>query len=283
MLLGRSYRLSASALKDLKAEGMREDILERLQRNVNHKLFKKQEFLDHLQIVGNGGLSEPEKQWILRTAQLSLLRLERMIPNRGIREWVDALVFALVIALMVRTFVLAPFKIPSGSMIPTIKIGDHIFATMFSYGLPVPFTDTKLFPQEIERGDIVIFPFPGDPSVDYIKRVVARGGESIAVKGTTVYIDGVPQEEPFAYHDENVLNSFRASRQNLPEYGPLQVPEGMLFVMGDNRFNSSDSRVWGFVRETTVKGKALIIYWSHDPREGLTGGYRLNRIASLLH
>jgi signal peptidase I len=199
-----------------------------------------------------------------------------------VREWVDALVFAIVIAAVVRTFLIAPFKIPSGSMYPTIEVGDHIFATMFDYGIPVPFTDIKLGRQEIQRGDIVIFPFPSDPDIDYIKRVVGRGGETVEMKGEQVYIDGKPLAEPYAWYDPHVVNARRLNGQAPPNFGPIRVPPGKLFVMGDNRYNSSDSRFWGFVDEKTVKGRGWVIYFSHDPGKGWFSGYRIGRIASQL-
>ena len=100
------------------------------------------------------------------------MRLDLLIPNRTIREWTEALIFAVVVATFVRTYFFAPFQIPSGSMLPTIQIGDHIFASMYTYGSPIPFSDIKLFKKPVKRGDIVIFPYPQDPSIDYIKRAV---------------------------------------------------------------------------------------------------------------
>jgi len=212
----------------------------------------------------------------------SLLRLERIIPHRATREWVEALIIALAVAVVFRTFLFAPFKIPSGSMIPTIRIGDHLFASKFSYGLPIPFIDARLFAQEVRRGDIVIFPYPLDPSVDYIKRVIGTGGETVEMRGRTVYIDGTPLDEPYAYYDPRIVKQFERRGQPLPDYGPVTVPEGKLFVMGDNRLNSADSRVWGFVDVDDVIGEGLIVYWSHDPRAGLLSGYRLGRIGTIL-
>jgi signal peptidase I len=282
MALGRSYQLTDVTLRELKEAGLAEGALEALRSQNNGRVYRTTEFQELLARLGDNKVSQEDRRVIQKFARLSLLRLERFIPNRGLREWVDALVFALVIAAIVRTFIVAPFKIPSGSMIPTILVGDHIFATMFSYGVPVPFTHVKLFPEPIQRQDVVIFPFPGDPSVDYIKRVIAKGGETVMVRGTEVFIDGKPLSEPYAYYDPGILQAYRRNSQTPPDFGPVRVPEGYLFVMGDNRFNSSDSRVWGFVDAATVLGRAQVIYWSHDPNDDLFSGYRLGRIGHLL-
>ncbi|MBF0350661.1 MAG: signal peptidase I [SAR324 cluster bacterium] len=216
---------------------------------------------------------------------LSYFRLDKWISNKVIREWTEALVFALVVATIVRTFLFAPFKIPSGSMYPTINIGDHIFATMFSYGAPIPFTDIKLFPQPIERGDIVIFPYPRDPSIDYIKRVVALAGETVQIIEDQIYINGTALKEPYAYYDpqkQHMIEQFKLTAgENMPpinNFGPVTVPAGHIFTLGDNRYNSADGRYWGFVDIKTVKGQGQLVYWSHDPEAGLFGGYRLERL-----
>jgi signal peptidase I len=280
MILSPSFRLSDATLDELRQAGVREDVLRSLNGKKRKSTYNKPEFL--LLLSGAGRLTAEETEVILKLSRQSLLRLERVIPNRTLREWADALIFALVIALAVRSFLFAPFKIPSGSMVPTIEVGDHIFATMYSYGLHVPFMDARVFAQPIERGDIVIFPFPGDPSVDYIKRVVAKGGETVEVRGRQVLIDGKPLDEPYAYYDPAKESAFGVRCDGLRYCGPVLVPRGRVFVMGDNRLDSADSRVWGFVEEDTIKGRGRIIYWSHDPRETLLGGYRLTRIGSLL-
>jgi signal peptidase I len=277
-MLGRSYRISETALDELKDAGLSEVALASL-RSQRGQTWSKRTLKERLDELGPKKLDEEERKLIRRYTQLSLLRLERFIPNRSLREWVDALVFAVVIAAIVRTFIVAPFKIPSGSMYPTIEVGDHIFATMFSYGLPVPFTDIKLAPRPVQRGDIVIFPFPADPSVDYIKRVIGTGGETVEMRGEQVYINDKPISEPYAYYDPHVLRARQLTGAPPPHFGPVRVPEGKLFMMGDNRFNSSDSRYWGFVDEKTVKGKGWVVYFSHDPEDGWLTGYRFGRIA----
>jgi signal peptidase I len=282
MVWGRKYQITPASLEELREAGLDEVVLTALRSRGGEKPLGRRPFEDWLERLGPRKIGEPERRVIRKAAQLSLLRLEKLIPNRGVREWVDALVFAVVIATVVRTFLIAPFKIPSGSMYPTIEIGDHIFATMFDYGIPVPFTDVKLARREIARGDIVIFPFPSDPDVDYIKRVVGRGGETVALKEDRVYIDDKPLDEPYAWYDPQVVNARKLNGQSPPDFGPVRVPPGKLFVMGDNRYNSSDSRFWGFVDEQTVKGRGWIIYFSHDPNQGWFSGYRVGRIASQL-
>ena len=198
----------------------------------------------------------------------------------------EALIFALVVAAIVRTYMFAPFQIPSGSMLPTIQIGDHIFASMYSYGSPIPFTNIKLFRKPILRGDIVIFPYPRDPSIDYIKRVIGLSGETLEIRDDQVYIDGVQLQESYACYNppECDMKPTVINRPLYPvsNFGPVSIPEGKLFVMGDNRYNSADSRFWGFVDIQSVVGKAQMIYWSHDPRESYFSGYQLGRIFTFL-
>jgi signal peptidase I len=283
MVLRRTYQLSAETVSDLKQAGVRPAVITALESKSGASVYRNEEFLSVLAGIAPSPTPE-EADFIRKYSRLSYLRLERIIPNRGVREWLDAAVFALVIALVVRTFLFAPFKIPSSSMVPTIQVGDHIFATMFSYGVPIPFTDDKLFPQPVSRGDIVIFPYPKDPSVDYIKRVVGLPGETLEVQGKTVLINGKPLDEPYAYYEPTREGIFGVKCDGLAFCGPLTIPPGHIFVMGDNRLDSADSRVWGFVDTRTIKGKGRIVYWSHDPREDLFSpdGYRLSRIGSLL-
>jgi|SRR5579863_10016602 signal peptidase I len=283
MVMRRTYQLSPQTLTDLREAGIRPAVLNALQSKTGSSVFHKEELQRVLAGLGPSPTAE-EVDLIRKYSQRSYLHLERIIPNRGLREWLDAAIFAVVIALIVRTFLFAPFKIPSSSMVPTIQVGDHIFATMFSYGIPVPFTDYKLFPQPVQRGEIVIFPYPKDPSVDYIKRVIGLPGDTVEVQGKTVLINGKPLDEPYAYYEPSREGLFGVKCDGLAFCGPLVVPPGHIFVMGDNRLDSADSRVWGFVEESTIKGRGRIIYWSHDPREDLfsPAGYRLTRIGMLL-
>ena len=274
-MLKRTHHVTEQALEELATLGIGSPALDGLNKLAGRQFANRGDLLDAL--GQHAQPSKAEAKLIVKLTRPSLLRLEGIIPNREIREWVEALIFAFAVMAVVRTMIFAPFQIPTGSMIPTILEGDRIFATLYDYGLPVPLTGIKLFRQPVERGDIIIFPFPEDPSTDFIKRVVAVGGDNLELRGKRLYINGKPQDEPFAYYDP----SFSASGFD-QQFGPIQVPEGKLFVMGDNRYNSSDSRVWNYVDETTVKGRGKVIYWSHDPETGWLSGYRFSRIGKFL-
>ncbi len=190
------------------------------------------------------------------------------------RENIEAILIAIVIALFIRTFVVQAFKIPSGSMLETLQIGDQILVNKFIYGVKIPFTGGKvLIPfKEPEKGDIVVFEYPEDPSKDFIKRVVAVEGDTVSIVDKQLYVNGKPvADEPYAQY-----STLPTHADNMKE---IVVPEDKLFVMGDNRDNSHDSRFWGFVDLSAVKGEAFMIYWSWD-REGF--GVRWSRIGDLL-
>ncbi len=178
-----------------------------------------------------------------------------------LRENIEAIVWAILIALFIRTFVVQAFKIPSGSMKDTLLVGDHILVNKFIYGVKLPFTHITLIPvSEPKRGDVVVFEFPLDPSEDFIKRVVAVGGDTVEIRNKVVYINGKREIQPHAmYTDPTIIPGSVDPRDN---FGPVQVPKGSIFVMGDNRDHSYDSRFWGFVRLGAVEGKAFLIYWS---------------------
>lgn len=163
------------------------------------------------------------------------------------REYAEALIIAVLLALVIRTFVVQAFKIPSGSMLPTLQIGDHILVNKFLYSF-----------RDIQRGDIIVFKFPQDESRDFIKRVIGLPGETVEIRGTQVLVDGKPIEEAYAVYSSSAL----ARSLDRDRYGPVTVPPGKLFMMGDNRDHSMDSRVWGFLDVAKVKGKAFIIYFS---------------------
>ncbi len=185
-------------------------------------------------------------------------------PSKGkVRENVEALVIAIILALFIRTFVVQAFKIPSGSMQNTLLIGDYILVNKFIYGVKMPFTDVTIIPiKQPKRGDIIVFKYPEDPSKDFIKRVVGVGGDTVRVENKNVYVNGALQENPHAIHvDPRIYPREFQPRDN---FGPVTVPEGKLFVMGDNRDESNDSRFWGFVDVSAVRGKAFMIYWSWD-------------------
>ena len=196
-----------------------------------------------------------------------------------LREYTEAIVVALLLALFIRTFVVQAFKIPSGSMLDTLLIGDHILVNKFIYGIKNPFTGETWIPiEEPERKDIVVFEYPLNPSQDYIKRVIGVAGDRIEIKDKKVFVNGEPQNEPYTiYSDNRIIPANVQPRDNMD---PLTVPPHSLFVMGDNRDNSYDSRFWHFVDLKAVKGKAFILYWSWDKDKFRV---RWDRIGKLVH
>jgi signal peptidase I len=196
--------------------------------------------------------------------------------KRLIKEYAEAIITALLLALIIRAYIIQAFKIPSGSMIPTLLIGDHILVTKFTYGTKIPFSDKSILVfKQPEKGDIIVFKYPEDPKKDFIKRVVAAGGDTLEERNKIIYVNGKEVTEPYAYHGDSFVRPRGDPRDN---FGPLIVPENKVFVMGDNRDQSFDSRYWGFVDIKAIKGKALIIYWSWDPGNRL----RFNRIGRLV-
>lgn len=283
-MLGKAYMLGKPELAALKGEGLPPDLIQSLETLMGRRFRSKKELLTALEGLGHR-LDRPQIKRILHSTSLGWLGLDRLIPDRPSREWVEALVFALVAAfLVIRPFIAAPFVIPTSSMVPTIAVGDHIFATMFNYGLWNPLGHEKLFPQPVERGDVIIFPFPLNPDLDYIKRVVGLAGEEVEVRDNRALINGKPLDEPYVYMDQEILSEYqrRGITPRLANFGPVKVPAGHVFVMGDNRLNSEDGRAWGFVPIPSIKGRGQIIYWSHNPESGLFSDYRFDRIGTLV-
>jgi len=196
-----------------------------------------------------------------------------------IREYAEAILIALLLALFIRTFVIQAFKIPSGSMKNTLLIGDHILVNKFIYGIKNPLNGTTWIPvKQPKRKDIVVFKYPVNPSQDYIKRVVGIPGDRVEIKNKKVYVNDELQDEKYAiFLDKKVIPGNMQTRDNM---GPTVVPENSLFVMGDNRDNSYDSRFWNFVDLKAVKGKAFILYWSWD-KENMA--VRWGRLGDLIH
>jgi signal peptidase I len=203
-------------------------------------------------------------------------------PPRGksaLREYVEAFGMALLLALFIRSLVVQAFKIPSGSMLPTLQIGDHILVNKFIYGVRLPIIGTHLVPlSSPQRGDVVVFVYPVDPSKDFIKRVVGVGGDVVQIRDKRVYINDVVWDDPHAYFSDGPAPGHGSSPRD--NYGPVTVPPGHLFVMGDNRDRSYDSRFWGFVDLREVEGKAFLIYWSWD---GDDRWVRWDRVGDLIH
>lgn len=194
------------------------------------------------------------------------------------REYGEALFVALLLALFIRSFVVQAFKIPSGSMLPTLQIGDHILVNKFVYGVRLPILGTELLHVgEPRRGDVVVFVYPEDPQKDFIKRVVGVGGDVIEVKSKHLFVNDEEVADPHAHFVEGREGRGLSPRDN---FGPYTVPKGNIFVMGDNRDRSYDSRFWGPVTLDRVKGKAFLIYWSWD---GADRWARWERIGDLIY
>lgn len=196
-----------------------------------------------------------------------------------LRENIEAIVIAVLLALFIRAFVVQAFKIPSGSMEPTLQVGDHILVNKFIYGVRLPITNTTIIPvSEPERGDIIVFEYPVEPDKDFIKRVVGVPGDVVEIRNKKVYVNGKRVDNyPVKHMEKNVLSGSVNKRDN---FGPVTVPENAYFVLGDNRDHSYDSRFWGFVKEAAIKGEAFIIYWSWDSD---AFGVRWGRIGKVLH
>jgi signal peptidase I len=186
------------------------------------------------------------------------------------REYLESFVVAFILALFVRTFVVQAFKIPSGSMETNLLIGDHLLVNKLVFSPSGGALERALCPtRSIRRGDVIVFKYPKDPQKDYIKRVIGLPGETVEVRGRVVYVDGQALQEPYTHYlgtsgrpddQERVL----IGGGERAEWGPQQVPAGQLFVMGDNRDNSADSRYWGFLPSDQVRGRALMVYWSYE-------------------
>ncbi len=195
-----------------------------------------------------------------------------------LRQNIEALCWGLAIFFLMRTCVIQSFKIPSESMLDTLVIGDCLFVNKFIYGIKVPFVDVRLpHIREPQRGDVVVFRFPLDRSQDFIKRLIGVPGDTIEIRDKKVYVNGTLYQNPHELHkDANILPRALTVRDN---FGPIQVPAGSYFMMGDNRDNSLDSRFWGFVPEKDIVGLAFIKYWSWDSAKWLP---RWNRIGRLI-
>ncbi len=203
------------------------------------------------------------------------------------REYAEAFGIAILLALFIRTFIIQAFKIPSGSMEDTLLIGDQLLVSKFSYGIHIPneipffglqlFADYHLLQEPPQRGDIIVFKYPLDEQKDFIKRVIGLPGEKIEIRHQQVYINDEPLDEPYTHHTEPSSMEEIRPRDDL---GPLLIPDGHVFVMGDNRENSHDSRFWNTLDLDKVRGKAQWIYWSWD---GNKSKVRFGRIGTPLN
>lgn len=182
-------------------------------------------------------------------------------PRSMVREYAESLLWAVVMVVVLRAFVIQAFRIPSESMVPTLLVGDYLFVNKFLYGPKIPFTHVRLPGLRAPRiGDVIVFQYPPDPSQDFIKRCVATGGQTVEVREKQLRVDGRAPVEPFVRHgDPRVLPASVAPRD---VFGPVTVEPDHLFMMGDNRDFSADSRFWGTVDMDLVKGPAMFLYFS---------------------
>ncbi len=235
-------------------------------------------------------------------ARVALVALDEKVESQlgfarksTVREYTESIGVAVAIALLLRAFVIEAFQIPSGSMIPTLEIGDHIFVSKFSYGLGIPFTNKKILQfRDPARGDVIVFKYPLGTDIDYIKRVVGLPGDKVEIRRNEIFINGrsMPREhltEPCHHAEGPRLEGMAMEREcdlwsesldghvhrtihdlgRVPtDFEPIVVPNDSVFVMGDNRDNSNDSRFWGTVQRDLIKGRALVVWWSRGPTSG---------------
>jgi signal peptidase I len=203
------------------------------------------------------------------------------------REYFESICVAVILALFVRTFVVQAFKIPTGSMENNLLIGDHLLVNKFVFAPTASGIEQTLLPIDpIERGDIIVFKYPEDPERDFIKRTIGLPGETVELRNKKVFINGTLLDEPYVQYlfvpsDEEGAFDFDVRMT----YGPVTVPEGHYFMMGDNRDNSQDSRYWGFLPREYIKGKALFVYFSlsDEPGANLVNGIRWGRLLHQIH
>ncbi len=221
-----------------------------------------------------------------RTSERSKPRVKR---KSTMREYAEAILVAVALTLVIRTFVIQAFRIPTGSMEDTLLVGDFLFVNKFLYGAPIPFTDSRTPAiRQPRRGDIMVFKYPKDPSRDFIKRVIGLPGDTIEIKDKVVYVNGEAQREPYIkFSSSRILPKdyqnpviYPPGAGNKDNYGPYVVPQGDYFMMGDNRDNSDDSRYWGPLDAHLIKGKALFIYWSWNKEKVRP---RLTRLGRIIH
>jgi signal peptidase I len=213
-----------------------------------------------------------------------------------VREYLESFGTAILVVFVVHSFIIKPFKIPTSSMEDTLLVGDHLMVNMFVYGARVPLLDWRLpAVREPEQGDVFVFKYPLDPSIDYVKRCVAVSGQTVEVRNRKVYVDG--QEYPLPSTGKFIdprtkhpsmqeRDIFPAAGGNRDFFGPITVPEDHYFALGDNRDNSLDSRYWGFVPKENLVGVAMFIYFSWDkevPLYRMFHKIRWDRLGQLIH
>lgn len=243
-------KLSEQSLNKLQREKLPVDILTELEELQNLEFMTIKKFLRAIRKKIGGDRTAMYKTLILKHADIVEYKGKSVT-----REYTEAFVIAIVLAVIIRIFIVEAFKIPSGSMIPTLLVGDHLLVNKFLYRFKEP-----------ERGDVIVFKYPDDPSRNFIKRIVGVGGDTIEVRDKVLYVNGKAQDESFTQHvSPELLPARYSTRDNFAE---ITVPKSNYFMMGDNRDSSLDSRFWKnrFVTRQAIVGKAFIIYWSwkHD-------------------
>jgi signal peptidase I len=192
-----------------------------------------------------------------------------------LRDYAESILIAILLALVIRTYLVQAFKIPSASMEDTLAIGDHLLVNKFIYGTKIPFSKQSVLTfRDPRQGDVIVFEYPEDPSKDFIKRIVGAPGDVVEGRGKRVYVNGKLFDNPHEIHKEQDIIPREVNPRDT--FGPVTVPPRSYFVMGDNRDRSYDSRFWGFVPKEKIKGLAFIKYWSWDrekfrPRFGNIG------------
>ncbi|MFU8857739.1 MAG: signal peptidase I [Deferrisomatales bacterium] len=239
--------------------------------------------------VLNVALEVPEYQrisWVLvgfflGSGVLAVGVAKGALPHTGkLPEYGEALVVAIVLAVLIRGGLVQAFKIPSGSMLPTLQIGDHLLVSKFLYGVRIPYTSTRVFPLRApERGDIVVFAYPVDDSKDFIKRILGVPGDLVEIRNKRVFINGEAIDDPWGVHVDPAVYPSGYEEGRRDNFGPVVVPPDHYFTIGDNRDRSYDSRFWGFVEGARIRGKAFVLYWSWDS-ERLRP--RLDRLGNLV-
>lgn len=199
------------------------------------------------------------------------------------REYLEAFGLAIVLAVVMRASLVQAYVVPSGSMIPTIEVGDHILVNRIRFGLRMPDSVLGLkvpgLPlghylchfEPVQRGDVVVLVSPVDPTMDLLKRVIATEGDTVEIRTGKVFLNGEPMEDPHAHFDvPDFARSPATERNPRDNFGPITVPRGKVFLMGDNRDHSYDSRYWGFADLDAIEGRAMVIYWSWNRETSAT-------------
>lgn len=197
---------------------------------------------------------------VFTAAQIAIVFIFRLPKENSVRNMVQPAFYAILIAVFLKLFVVQAYKIPSSSMEDTLFTGDQIIAARFTYGISLPGKGAKILKFAApKRGDIVVFKYPEDPKLMFIKRCVGLPGDIIMVRDKKLYINGKKIDEPYVSNKDKRILGFKESIRDF--YGPVTVAPGSYFMMGDNRDFSTDSRFWGFVPGENLRGKAWIVYW----------------------